>query len=207
MTHVGGSAIATVRSSALAAVCSPFDACGLQGVIDVAPGTSSGGSVYLTATAPLRRPKRDLLTALGAARGGNPSGVSVQGGGDASLRGDVTVDLTQENACRDRVELRQAGIQLQQRSDRLVISVSPAASQAEDPLRTRCPGPEIGSDHLTSASVPLSVLRHHASFAVALRGEAFSDGPYRVTTRSTLTVIMRRAKVATQIVPFLARTS
>jgi hypothetical protein len=88
VTHVGGSAVASVRSSAAAAVCGPFDACGLQGMIDVVPGTTSGGSVYLSATAPVRRPKRDLLAALGATSRGNPSGIEVQGAGDASLRGD-----------------------------------------------------------------------------------------------------------------------
>jgi hypothetical protein len=205
VTHVGGSAIAAVRSSAVAAVCGPFDACGLEGVIDVAPRTTSGGSVYLTATAPLRRPKRDLLAALGVASGGNPSGIGVDGGGDASLRGEITADLAQGSTCRDQAGLRQAGILLRQRAGRLEVSLSPASSQAGDPLRTRCPGPELGSHQLTSTSVPLSVLRH-ATFTVALRGGSFSDGPYRVTTRSTLTVTLRRAGVTTQIVPFAART-
>src|ERR1019366_4452577 len=34
---------------------------------------------------------------------------------------------------------------------------------------------------------------------------SFSDGPYWVTTRSTLTLTLRRAGVKTQIVPFVAR--
>lgn len=203
VTRVKGSAIASVRSSTVAAVCGPFDACGLNGVINLVPGTTSGGSVYLTATAPLRRPKRDLLAALGVS-GGNPSGIGVQGGGDASLRGEVTADLTQESACRDQVGLRQAGIELRQRAHRLETSVSPAPSQAAQPLRTRCPGPELGSHQLTSASVPLSALRR-PSFTVSLHGGSFSDGPYRVTTRSTLTLTFRRAGVKTQIVPFVAR--
>jgi hypothetical protein len=128
----------------------------------------------------------------------------VEGAGDASLRGEVTADLTQESACRDQVGLRQAGIQLRQLADRLEISVSPGISQAAPPLRTRCPGPELGSHQLTSASVPLSALRH-PSFTVALHGGSFSDGPYWVTTRSTLTLTLRRAGVKTQIVPFVAR--
>lgn len=200
VTHVGGRAVAAVRSSAVAAVCGPFDACGLTGVIDVAPGTSSGGSVFLTATAPLRRPKRDLLAALGAASRGNPSGIWVQGAGEASLRGKEAANLTQNGACLDQAGLRQAGITLRQRADRLEISVSPSRSQAADPLRTRCPGPELGSHQLTRASVPLSALRH-PSFTVALHGGSFSDGPYRVTTQSTLTLTLRRAAIETQIVP------
>jgi hypothetical protein len=204
VTHLTGNTIAAVRSSAVAAVCGPFDACGLNGVLDVVPGTTSGGSVYLTAIAPLRRPNRDLLAALGAASGGNPSGISVEGAGDASVLGEVTADLTQGNACRDEARLHRAGIQLRRRADRLEISVSPAVSQAGDPLRTRCPGPELGSHQLASASVPLNVLRH-PSFTVTLHGGSFSDGPYRVTTRSSLTITLRRAGVKTQIVPFVAR--
>ena len=208
VAHLGGSAVAAVRSSADPAVCGPFDACGLQGVIDVAPGTpsasSSGPSVYLSATASLHRPRRDLLTALGAASGGNPSGISVQGGGEASVHGTVTADLTQGGACRDQVGLRQLGIQLSKRAGRLQVSVSPAVSQAADPLRTRCPGPELGSHQLTSASVPLSVLRRR-SITATLHGRSFGDGPYRVTTQSTLTVTLRRARVTTRIVPYVAR--
>ena len=204
ITHVGGGATASVSSSALTAVCGPFDACGLQGTIDVMPGSASGGSVFLTAVAPISRPKRDLLAALGAAGAGNPSGIRLLGGGQASTHGTVTADLTQAGACRDQVELAHTQIQLHRRADRLEISVSPGTSQAADPLRTRCPGPELGSRQLTSGSVPLSALRHR-SFTVALRGGSFSDGPYRVTTQSTLSLTLRRAGIKMQIVPFVAR--
>jgi hypothetical protein len=201
VTHLAGSAVAEVRSSAVAAVCGPFDACGLAGEIDIAPGTVSGGSVSLIANAALRRRTRDLLAALGVANGGNPSGVSVQGGGDASLRhGEVIADLTQGSACRDQNRLRQAAIQLRLRAGRMQILVSPSVSQAGDPLRTRCPGPELGSHQLTSASVPLTALRH-PTLTVALHGGSFSDGPYRVTTQSTLTLTLRRSGIKTQIVP------
>jgi hypothetical protein len=169
VTHVGGSAIATVRSSVVAAVCGPFDAC--------------------------------VLAALGVSSAGNPSGIDVEGAGEAFVHGDVTADLTQGDACRDQTGLRQADIQLRRRADRLEISVSPAISHADDPLRTRCPGPELGSHQLTSASVPLSALRH-PSFTVAVHGGSFSDGPYRVTTRSTLTLTLRRTGIKTQIVPY-----
>jgi hypothetical protein len=202
VTHLGGTAIAAVRASPVAAVCGPFDACGLNGVIDVSPGTVPGGSMSLIATAPLSHPKRDLLTALGLARHGNPSGIAVLGGGDASLRGQVAAELTQQgSACRDHVGLRHAAIALDRRAHRFTISLSPSSSQASDPLRTRCPGPELGSHQLTSASLALSVLRNR-TFTVAFHGGSFSDGPYRVTTRSTLTITLRRTRVHTQIVPF-----
>ncbi|MFZ1995406.1 MAG: hypothetical protein WAU75_14940 [Solirubrobacteraceae bacterium] len=202
VTRLEGSAVAAVRSSAITAACGPFDACGLAGEIDVAPGALSGGSVSLSATAALHRPKRDLLAALGVAKGGNPAGISVQGGGAAPLHhGEVIANLPQgAGTCHDQTRLRQAGIELRQRADRLQISVSPTASQAADPLRTRCPGPQLGSHQLTSASLPLSALRH-PTLTVALHGDSFTDGPYSVTTHTTLTLTLRRTVSKTQIVP------
>lgn len=105
-----------MRSSPLAAACGPFDACGPVGLIDVTPGATSNGSASLIATAPLRRPKRDLLAALGVTRHGNPSGIAVDGSGYATGRGEVTADLTQQGACRDQVALRQVALGLRQRA-------------------------------------------------------------------------------------------
>jgi hypothetical protein len=188
-----------------AAVCGPLDACGLRGTIDVIPGSTSSGAADLIATASLGRPKRDLLAALGVTRRGDPSGVGVEGSGDASGHGEVTADLTQQGGgCRDQVELRQVELELRKHANRLELSLSPGGSEA-NPLRTRCPGPTLGSDHLASASLPLSVLRH-PTFTVKLHGDSFSNGPYRVTTRSTLTVTLQREKVTTQILPYVARS-
>jgi hypothetical protein len=205
VTRIEGSAEATVRTSPLTAVCSPFDACGLQGTLDVTPGQTSTGSADLIATAPLRRPKRDLLAALGVGHRGNPSGIRVEGGGIASGHGEITADLTQSGgACRDQANLDQFALELRKRADRLKVSLSPGASAA-GPLRTRCPGPALGSHQLTSASLPLTVLRQPA-FTAKFAGDSFSNGPYRVSTRSTLAVTLRRTRVTTQILPFAARS-
>jgi hypothetical protein len=96
-------------------------------------------------------------------------------------------------------------LELSKRANRLEVTLSPSSSQA-DPLRTRCPGPELGSQHqLTSASLPLSVLRH-PSFTVKLGGGSSSNDPYQVTTRSTLTITLRRTKVRTRILSYAARS-
>jgi hypothetical protein len=205
VTRVNGSAIAAVRSSPLAASCGPFDACGLTGTVDVVPQTTPGASVSLTAEASLRRPKRDLLAALGLARHGNPSGIDVYGYGYASARGTVTADLSRGGACHDSVGLRGTTLELMKRTGRLNVSLTPTNSQAADPLRTRCPGPDLGQRQLTSASLPLSVLRR-STFTVKLRGGSFNNGPYRVSTRSTLTVTLHRTRVTTQVVSDAARS-
>jgi hypothetical protein len=70
------------------------------------------------------------------------------------------------------------------------------STSGTDPLRTRCPGPELGQHALTSATLPRGALRRQA-VTVALKGNAFGDGPYRVRTRSTMTLTLRRVRVRT----------
>jgi hypothetical protein len=207
ITHLSGMATATVRTSAAADVCGPLDACGLQGTISIAPRAASHGSVFLTASAPERRPRRDLLTALGLQTGGDTAGIFV-GGAGGTTGGAVAADLTQDgSACTDQVALQQTAIVLRKHAGRLIASVSPERSQAADPLRSRCPGPALGRHPLTSASLPLNILRR-SRFTVSLHGDSFTDGPYRVMSRSTLTVGLQRRGVKTQILPFVsARTT
>jgi hypothetical protein len=97
------------------------------------------------------------------------------------------------------VGLPETVIAILERKGRLGVLVSPVISPAADVLGTRCPGPSV-SHPLTSASLPLSVL-HRPTFTVKLHGGSFSNGPYRVTTHSTLTVTLHREKVTTQILP------
>ncbi len=201
ISRLAGEATATVGASGVAAVCDPFDSCGLHGTISMTPRAGSHGTAFLTASAPKRRSERDLLTALGIEIGGDPSGISV-GGGGAAMGGTLTAGLTQDGgACADQVALGQTAIVLREHARRLMISVSPSVTRAADPLRTRCPGPALGSHPLTSASLPLNVLRR-SRFTVNLHGDSFRDGPYTVTTRSTLTISLQRRGVKTQILPF-----
>jgi hypothetical protein len=178
-------------------VCGPFDACGLSGTIDVSPGTLRGGSVYLSANAPARRPLRDLLAAVGLGPGQNRSGIAALGGGSAHLHGAIVADLTQTQQCRDATAVSEAQVLLEARGDRLQVSLSPAQSQAADPLRTRCPGPDLGDNTLTSATLPRSALRRR-TLTVALHGRPFCDGPYALRTRSTLVLTLRRGRMSTQ---------
>jgi hypothetical protein len=187
IARLTGTAVATVQGSATPAVCGPFDACGLSGTIAVLPGTSARGSASLFA---LDRgaTRGELLAQL---RGAGPPSTKLIGGGVALIRGQVQADLTQGGTCSDSVALDQFSIQLARLGRRFRVSLAPSDSQAADPLRTRCPGPDLGSHMLAGETVPASVLRR-PSFTVALRGLAFSDGPYRVTTRSSLTLTLRR---------------
>jgi hypothetical protein len=79
----------------------------------------------------------------------------------------------------------------------VLISVSPVSKQATDPLRTRCPGPELGQHALALSALTHSGLRGRM-VTVALHGTSFGDGPYRVRIRSTLVLTLRRVRVAVQ---------
>jgi hypothetical protein len=193
-----GSAVSEVGASRDAAQCGPLDACGLSGTIGFVPGAARGGSVYLTAQAPARRPLRDSLAAVGLGAGGNRGGIAVNGGGDAPVRGGVVADLAQGGVCRDVTRVSHTQLGLDVRRGRLRVSLSPAESQAADPLRTRCPGPDLGQHVLTSATLPRSALRRR-TLTVSLHGNSFTDGPYTVRTRSTVMLTLRRVRVRTQV--------
>jgi hypothetical protein len=107
-------------------------------------------------------------------------------------------DLAQGGVCRDVTRVSHTQLGLDVRRGRLRVSLSPAESQAADPLRTRCPGPDLGQHVLTSATLPRSALRRR-TLTVSLHGNSFTDGPYTVRTRSTVMLTLRRVRVRTQV--------
>ncbi|MGH2910477.1 MAG: hypothetical protein ACRDK8_14440 [Solirubrobacteraceae bacterium] len=198
ITRLSGSAVSTVQSSAMPAVCGPFDACGLGGTITVIPGALARGSVFLsTAGLGSRAPDRELRAQL---RGAGPASTRLLGAGQAGVRGTVQAALTQGGgACSDSVALHQFTLRLARVGHWLTVSLAPSVSQAADPLRTRCPGPDLGTQRFAAASVPAAVLGRPA-FTVRLSGRAFSAGPYRVTTRSTLALTLRRGATHVRVI-------
>jgi hypothetical protein len=190
-----GSAVAQVGALADPGECAPFDACGLRGTITTAPGLARGGTVSVFASTFAARPRRDLLAAVGLGTRGNPAGIGVAGGGGLSLHGSVAADLIQDGECRDETRLPAASVQVQSHAGHVLISLSPLSTQATDPLRTRCPGPDLGEHALVVSTLTHSALRGRV-ITVALHGNSFSDGPYRVRTRSTLMLTLRRVRVA-----------
>lgn len=192
-----GGAVAAVRTLSDPGQCGPFDACGLSGTITMAAEVAHGGSVSLSASTFATRPRRDLLAAVGLSARGNPAGIGVGGGGEQSLRGTLAADLRQDGECRDQTRLSTTAVQLQSHDGRLLVSLSPVSTQAPDPLRTRCPGPDLGQHALALATLPRSAL-HGRVVTMALHGNAFGDGPYRVRIRSTLMLTLRRVRVRTQ---------
>lgn len=186
-----------VKASSAPAVCGGLDACGVTGRITIAGRPAHGGDISLTATGPAKRPPRDFLAALGQSRRGDRRGIQVGGAGQPAVHGSVTAQLSTPTVCRDTTQLFSDGLQLQTRGARLRITLSPAGSEATDPLRTRCPGPALGSRQLATAIVPLSALRHR-TVTVALHGTRLTAGPYRLSTASTIKLTLRRTRQTTQ---------
>jgi hypothetical protein len=148
------------------------------------------------------RSRRDLLTALGLATGGDATGIEVGGVGSLTGTGTLQADVTGSGIrCRDRVRLTGTELLLARHGARLQVSLSPSRSQAGDPLRTRCPGPSLGHHDFTVGSVPVSDLSR-PSFTVALHGHSFRDGAYVVTTHAVARVTLRRGQVTTRVLPF-----
>ncbi len=191
-----GGLTVSLAASSDPAVCGAVDACGVTDAISIA-ARSAHGNVILNATGPARRPGEDFLAALGRGRRGDPRGIDVGGYGQLSVRGAVTARLAGPTACGDTARLFSVQVQLQVRARRLRVSLSPADSQATDPLRTRCPGPAVGSNQLATATVPLSALTRR-TFTVALHGTGRKAGPYQLTADSSIRLTLRRTRQTTQ---------
>jgi hypothetical protein len=72
-----------------------------------------------------------------------------------------------------------------------------------DPLRTRCEGPglaDVARAHpLATGTLPLSAFRSRRVTLLLNRGGAFSSDGYSGTTRSDVTVVLRRLRIRTHI--------
>jgi len=201
LTRVAGLLSARVRGAGSATACHALDACGSSGTIRVAPRAPRSGEIDLVANGPARRPYRDFLAALGLGGRGNPHGIEVSGGGAWNDGGAITERLRQDGACRDSARLLRSGLTLAVHAGRIKVQYSPIEAQGSDPLRTRCPGPALGSHMLASTVLPLSVLDRRR-FTLSLgRGISFDDHPYRIRTDSTLSFALKRMNVLQEGLP------
>jgi hypothetical protein len=192
-----GQISASVTGSSDPARCARLAACGTRGTIHVAARLASRAQLFISATGPARRPVVDFLTALGRRQDGDPSGLTVGGGGGPSMRGAVTARMRMPARCHDTAAVSTVALQLEGRRGRMQVALS-AAGAPSDPLRTRCPGPALGSRPLAAGSVPLAAFGHR-TITVTLRGARFAVGPYRVSAAGRFSVTLRRTGQSTQI--------
>ena len=177
--------------------CRRLAACGTHGTIHLDARAVGRGSLFVSANGPAHRPVADFLAALGRVPGGDRPGIVVSGGGDSSVLGRVNAALRAPARCRDRIAVTMLGLRLQARRDRMQVALSGAGVQP-DPLRTRCPGPALGSRWLAAGSVPL-IAFGRPTVMVTLHGLRFTAGPYRLRGAGSFSVILRRTGQSTQI--------
>jgi hypothetical protein len=147
LVHAAGSLAAAVSGATDPDICQLLDSCGLHGTFALTPNLR-GADAQLTATGPATRPYRDFLTALGLAQGGRASGIDVVGGIFSSKSGSVAEDLTQSGTCTDTAPFGPGGVNLIVQGS----SVFSSYSEFSGTLRTRCPGPLLGTSSGTLAS-------------------------------------------------------
>jgi hypothetical protein len=183
-----------VRGAADPAVCGSLDACGLQGT-DTLTSRLRRGTVSFYATAPAKRPRRELRAALGLAPGGRGPGIVVLGSGIVEDRGDasVTIGRPGEPACTDHVPLQATALFFDVRGT-TVRAVYSAYGSGTSALRSRCPGPPLDKS-LAEATVPL---RAFGAPRVTLRlrtGVAFGSDGYTARSKPDVTVVLRRTRL------------
>jgi hypothetical protein len=186
-----------ITGSSDPAVCARLDGCGARGAIHVAARGASGARLVIGVSGPARRPLPDFLAALGRRRGGDAFGLTVSGGGDPPVRGAVTAHVRMPARCRDTAALSAVGLRLQTDAGRMQVALS-APGGLRDPLRTRCPGPALGSHELAAGGVPLTAFAGR-TVTVTLHGVRSTAGAYRLRSVGSFSLTLRLVGQSTQI--------
>lgn len=182
-----------LQGSANATVCQLLDSCGLHGQISLTP-VPTHASAELSASGLASRPRRDLLTALGLARDGNPKGILIVGSVTWKDRGLLTEKVAQSGTCTDSVGLQTGFVSMYPAGSALDTTYVPST------LRTRCPGPMLDSDLASLAGATLT--RHRLSrprFTIELRpGHSLADDGYLVHPSGQLSLTLKRTARTTE---------
>ncbi len=117
------------------------------------------------------------------------------------MLGSVTAQLRTPGRCRDTDAVTAVALQLRVRGGRMQVALLGVGGLAGDLLRTRCPGPALGSRRLAVGSVPLTAFGR-PTVRVTLHGARYAAGPYRVTAVGSFTLTLHRAGQSIQIYRF-----
>jgi hypothetical protein len=188
LVRAGSSLAAAVNGTADPNICELLDSCGVHGTFALAPNLR-GADALLTATGPTTRPLRDFLKALGLRRGGRISGIDVSGGIYWSKSGSVAEDLTQSGTCADRAPLGPGGVNLIVQG----ASVLSSYSVFSGALRTRCPGPLLGTSDgtLASATFARRLLARRTFTIELLPARSFEDDGFFGSLSGRLSLTIR----------------
>jgi len=178
--------------------CASLDSCGTRGTLRVAPTTTTG-KAYLSASGPSDLPRHRLRAALGLARGRVPDSVLANGVAwwSDGIGTVAQAGLQGGERCNDTAPLRADEIALT--PSRTHVSATYYTSNPSfDQLQTRCAGPSVVGlevPPLASARVPL---RRLAASRVQVRlrsGRTFTANGYAISTRPSLTLVLKRKRI------------
>jgi hypothetical protein len=178
--------------------CTELDACGLQGRERVGVSEpASDSTLQISAEATARRPKRDLLAALGLSRRGDPKGIGVVG--ELRPRSDLSTTAVGHGVrCRDgRAVGPPTAILISGSRGRLTASYTPLFEG--DPLRTSCPGPALGAHALASATLAPGALAARRVTLSFTRPETYDDHGYAVHLAPQLSLALTRERVTQRV--------
>jgi hypothetical protein len=188
--HLDGSVLTRIHGDP--ASCAPLGSCGANGTfalgVHSAPGTLAIGAVTRA-----RRPLRDVLTALGLRKDGNPRGIQVLGIFFVRGRARYAVDVTQgASTCQDTGPGGLGVLFVGVTRGRLTA----ALDSTQEAPHLRCPGPMLaqgnGSAEGTARLAPL--VRHGGTIHLRA-GVNFKDDGYAGRTVPDLTLTMSRPKL------------
>jgi hypothetical protein len=175
--------------------CESLDACALAGT--VALTMTKPVDLEIGATVPLARGRKaTLAAALAGLRAGRASLFVAPRGEPA---GQAVYELTRDGAawCHDARALELPELVAEARGKRLALGLGgPQLAEAEDPLRSRCPGPASSPERdgaLASGTIDLARLGER-QLGVRLGGRAVRDPDFTVTPSGGLVLDLERTR-------------
>jgi hypothetical protein len=174
------------------ASCAALGSCGADGAF-AASGPRIDGRLEVSVFTTARRPLRDVLTALGLRRGGNPRGITAFGVFVAARRGTDDAQFTQgANSCTDTGPAGPAAIEL-------VVSGGVANATLLAPgaaMHLRCPGPAFSNG--TALATGSAALGRRSTIRLRT-GRSVSDDGYAGRTVSTVAITLSHPRVKSHV--------
>jgi hypothetical protein len=187
------------------AQCLTFDACGETGSMTLSP-QATGGSLSLELETSAGRPRRDVRTLLGLARGGDTRGLVGLGVGDWTSRtGAANALLNWRDGsapCTDRLPLH-SGILTGEITPKHLEMIYGGVLSGSPP-QSRCGGPLVTDFNSTGSfalgAVPTAALRHRTVTIHLTRDQNMvPTAAWQGSLKSDLTVTLVRTRVRERV--------
>jgi len=187
------------------AQCLAFDACGETGSMTLSP-QATGGTLALELETPARRPRRDVRTLLGLARGGHTRGLVALGVGDWTSRtGAANAALNWQDGtapCTDRLPLHSGLLSGEITAKHFELIYGGVLSGSLP--QSHCGGP-LATDFTSTGSfalgaIPTAALRHRTVTVHLTRDvNMVPTAGWQGSLKADLTVTLVRTRVRERV--------